>query len=218
MGMVEAMFRKKQQVPAVDIEKVLPELRVFAKEHYKPKPKAEIRYSLPAFDTDVRYSRAEVTLNETEEDRMPVAPGELKKDLSLLDSPAMKRYYHSWEKKASVTKTFSSEVMRMVNKKYTKMSTFYRPAGIDKRTFHKLRNDYLYKPSRSTAIKCCLALGLDKPETDELLKLAGYSLSPSDPSDLVVMFCIEKGIRDLASVNYLMDSFDLKDLDGYTAE
>ena len=36
-----------------------------------------------------------------------------------------------------------------------------------------------------------------------------------DPSDLVVLFCLEKQIWDLASVNYLMDSFDLKDLDGY---
>lgn len=50
------------------------------------------------------------------------------------------------------------------------------------------------------------------------MRLAGYSFSPSDPSDLVVMFCIEKEIWDITSVNYLMDSFDLKDLDGYTAE
>ena len=213
------MFRRKSVEPAVDMEKALPELRAYAKEHYKPKPKAEVRYSLPAFDTEhIRYSIADVGLNETEKDQMPVAPGEVKRDPSLLDSPAMKRYYHSWEKKEAVTKTFSSEVMRMVNKKYTKMSAFYRPAGIDKRTFNKIKNDYLYKPSRSTAMKCCLGLGLNREEAEELMRLAGFSFSPSDPSDLVVMFCIEKGIRDLASVNYLMDSFDLKDLDGYTAE
>lgn len=213
------MFRKKQQTPALDMEKIMPKLRAYAKEHYKPKPKAEIRYSLPSYDMEhIRFSRAEVTLNETEKDRMPVAPGEVKKDPSLLDSPAMKRYYHSWEKKESVTKTFSSEVMRMVNKKYTKMSTFYRSAGIDKRTFNKIKNDYLYKPSRSTAMKCCLGLKLNREEAEELMRLAGFSFSPSDPSDLVVMFCIEKEIWDITSVNYLMDSFDLKVLDGYTAE
>lgn len=213
------MFRAKPGKPAADIKKYLPELCLYAKEHYIPKPKAEIRYSLPSFTPEqIRFSKADAFLDESDKDRMPVVPSEVKKDLSLLDSPAMKRYYHSWEKKESVTKTFSSEVVRMVKEKYTKTSTFYLPAGIDKRTFHKIKNDYLYKPSRSTAMKCCLGLRLNRTEAEELMQLAGFSFSPSDPSDLVVMFCIEKGIWDLASVNYLMDSFDLKDLDGYSPE
>ena len=130
----------------------------------------------------------------------------------------MKRYYHSWEKKKAVTKTFSSEVTRMVREKFPKASAFYLPAGIDKRTYHKIRTDYLYKPSRNTAMKCCLGLKLNGEEAGELMQLAGYSFSPSDPTDLVVLFCLEKHIWDLASVNYLMDSFDLKDLDGYVPE
>ncbi len=209
------MFRTRQNVPAADIDRYLPLLRVYAKAHYRPKGKQEAGDPFPAAETEhVRFSRAEVTLNETEKDRMPVVPGEVKKDLSLLDSPAMKRYYHSWEKKESVTKTFSSEVMRRVNASYEKMSAFYLPAGIDKRTFNKIKNDYLYKPSRSTAMKCCLGLKLNREEAEELMKLAGFSFSPSDPSDLVVMFCIEKEIWDLASVNYLMASFDIRDLEG----
>ena len=91
---------------------------------------------------------------------------------------------------------------------------FYLPAGIDKRTFNKIKNDYLYRPSRSTAMKCCLGLKLNREEAEELMRLAGVSFSPSDPSDLVVMFCIEKEIWDLASVNYLMASFDIRDLEG----
>ncbi len=213
------MFRAKHAKPVPDIERYLLELRSYAKEHYQPKPKHEYRYSLPSDEMEhIRFSRADVFLDESSKDRMPVVPSEVKKNLSLLDSPAMKNYYHSWEKKESVTKTFSSEVMRRVNEKYTKRSTFYLPAGIDKRTFHKIKNDYLYKPSRSTAMKCCLGLRLNRAEAEELMQLAGFSFSRSDPSDLVVMFCIEKGLWDLASVNYLMDSFDLKDLDGYSPE
>ncbi len=217
------MFGKKQQAPVLDMEKLMPGLRAYAKEHYKlpvkPKPEEKISYSLPAQEGDhIRFSKAPVFYDNPGIGDTPVYPEDIRKDLSLLDSPAMKRYYHSWEKKESVTKTFSSEVMRLVNKKYTKMSMFYRPAGIDKRTFNKIKNDYLYKPSRSTAMKCCLGLKLNREEAEELMKLAGFSFSPSDPSDLVVMFCIEKEIWDITSVNYLMDSFDLKDLDGYTAE
>ena len=57
-----------------------------------------------------------------------------------------------------------------------------------------------------------------REKAEKLMQLAGFSFSPSDPSDLVVMFCIEKEIWDITSVNYLMDSFDLKDLDGYIPE
>lgn len=209
------MFRGKIGVPAADADKYLPELRSYVKAHYEPGRKMEIRFPLPPSGSNIRFSTARVSLDESENDPMPFRPHEAQKDLSLLDSPAMKRYYHSWEKKKSVTSTFSSEVMRMVKEKYEKASAFYLPAGIDKRTFHKIRSDYLYKPSKQTAMKCCLGLKLNGEEAEQLMQLAGYSFSPSDPSDLVVLFCIEKGIWDLASVNYLMDSFDLKDLDGY---
>ena len=205
------MFREKVIVSAENIDQYLPELRSYVQEHIRPKEKPEAGDSFPE---DVRFSRAPVFYEEPEADDTPVNPEDIRKDLSLLDSPAMKRYYHSWEKKESVAKTFSSEVMRMVNRKYIKMSSFYLPAGIDKRTFNKIKNDYLYRPSRSTAMKCCLGLKLNRAEAEELMRLAGFSFSPSDPSDLVVMFCIEKEIWDLASVNYLMASFDIRDLEG----
>ena len=204
------MFRGKYGRPAADIDRYLPELRAYAKARREPNKTGPAPFPLPG--------RAEATLKEPDQDSLPLPTGEIQKDPSLLDSPAMRRYYRSWEKQEAVTKTFSSEVMRMVDERYAKASAFYLPAGIDKRTFHKIRSDYLYRPSRGTAMKCCLGLKLGRAEADELMRLAGYSFSPSDPSDLAVMFCIENGIWDLASVNYLMGSFDLKDLDGYSQE
>ena len=212
------MFRRKPGVSVIHPDQYLPELRSYVREHYKPKPprRPEVKYSLPVSEGKdyIRFSTAETEPEKPPVDGMPYSLYELQRDLALLDSPAMQKYYHSWEKKKSVAKTFSSEVIRMVGEKYRKPSAFYIPAGIDKRTFHRMRSDYLYKPSRSTAVKCCLGLKLGEEEAGRLMQLAGYSFSPSDPSDLVVLFCIEKKIWDLASVNYLMDSFDLKDLDG----
>ena len=46
------------------------------------------------------------------------------------------------------------------------------------------------------------------------MKLAGYALSPSDPCDLVIRFCLEKEIWDIGTINYLLSSFDLESLDG----
>ena len=214
------MFRVKAFPPAADAGKYLPELRAWAKERYKPKAGSEVQYSLAPAEPGDRagLSASDRILDETEGEKLDALLKSAGKDLAVFDSPAMKRYYHSWEKKKSVTRTFSSEVMRMVKKRFGKTSEFYLPAGIDKRTFHKIRSDYLYRPSRNTAMKCCLGLKLNGEEAEELMRLAGYSFSPSEPADLVVLFCLEKGIWDLASVNCLLDSFDIKDLDGYGPE
>ena len=65
---------------------------------------------------------------------------------------------------------------------------------------------------KATAVALCLALKLELGQVDELLELAGYSLSLSDTGDLVVKFCIEKGIFDLVNVNEALDYFGVKGL------
>lgn len=62
-----------------------------------------------------------------------------------------------------------------------------------------------------TCIALAFALELNEQDTDELLSAAGYSLSDSDTSDLVIQFCLEKRIYDLDLVNQSLDYFHLKD-------
>ncbi len=205
------MIRGKQGQPRADIGQYLPLLRAYVKEHYRQEA---VRYPK---GTESGLGLAEGR-PEAQAGEGPVLPDGAWKGLSGIESPAVQRYYRSWEKKRSVTKTFSSEVTRRVEEQFARASAFYLPAGIDKRTYHKIKADYLYRPSRDTAVKCCLGLGLDDGESRELLQLAGYALSPSDPKDLVILFCLENGIRDLASVNCLLGSLDIKDLDGYMPE
>ena len=126
------------------------------------------------------------------------------KNMAMYDSPAMENTYHAWEKKNSEQKSFSSEVVRMVNERYRKTSDFYKAAGIDKRVYHKLSSDYGYKPSRMTAFRCCIGLKLNAEEAEELLKLAGMAFSPNDPDDLVLKFCLANGINDIPGINYMM--------------
>lgn len=130
------------------------------------------------------------------------------------DDSAAREFYLAWEKEHSVRKSFSSEVIRLMGLKYSKPSMFYRPAGIDKRTFHKIKTDYGYKPSKETAFRCCIGLRLDAEESENLLQLAGYAFSPSEPNDLILRFCLEKGIWDIPSINGLLSSFDLDYLEG----
>ena len=55
-----------------------------------------------------------------------------------------------------------------------------------------------------------MALDLDKEQADRLLRAAGYSLSESETFDLVIRFCLEKGIYDMDDVNEALDYFSLK--------
>ena len=218
--------KKSLPEPTPELKKFRSELRRYVQKYYEPPKRPE-----PEED---RQSSHTPSVKEPEHGhvmhsfRMDDDPFEddpdlvelmkrADKDPSVLQSSTMRSFYLAWERRNGVKVSFSSEVVRLVSLKYKKPSAFYVPAGIDKRIYHKMKTDYEYKPSKNTAIRCCLGLHMDDEEAADLLKLAGYAFSPSDPSDLIVRFCLEKGIWDINSVNYLMDSFDVKDLEGYTS-
>ena len=174
--------------------------RVQLKQNYKPRVQysiddsADIQFCLPSSfrDENADVLDAQSSPAETEKHAPPCAP------------PALDTVYHAWEKENSEYRSFSSEVVRMVNERFRKTSDFYRSAGIDKRTFHKIRSDFGYKPSRMTAFRCCIGLKLNAEEAEALLRLAGMAFSPNDPDDLVLKFCLENGIRDIPGINYML--------------
>ena len=198
-----ALFRKK---PAASVtEEQIAELRAYVERRrtarLAEKPESDIRYSiaLPPYNKD----------GVTDINRFI---SDARKDSALVNHPALQKTYHQWEKQAAVRKTFSSEVVRMIQERNIRASEFYKKAGIDKRVFHTMKEDYLYKPSKETAFRCCVGLGLSYDGTTELLKLAGYSLSPSDSRELVLRFCIENRIYDIYSINCLLNAMGEKEL------
>ncbi|HEY8420599.1 MAG TPA: XRE family transcriptional regulator [Thermoclostridium sp.] len=110
--------------------------------------------------------------------------------------------------------TFSQTLLKFIDKKGLSDSQVYRRAGIDRRHFSKIRSNSGYKPNKSTVISLALALELDKNETNELLASAGYSLSKSELSDLVILFCIERKIYKTEDVNSALEHFGLKPIGG----
>lgn len=108
--------------------------------------------------------------------------------------------------------TFSTRLLKYIDELGVIDTTIYKAAGIDRRHFSKIRSNRDYKPSKPTVISLCLALNLSPDKADDLLKLAGYSLSCSETADLVVMFCIEKGIFNLMEVNEALEYFGQRTL------
>ncbi|MBT2639679.1 hypothetical protein [Bacillus sp. ISL-39] len=110
--------------------------------------------------------------------------------------------------------TLQKVLFGFIDKKGCKDSEIYKKASIDRRLFSKIRSNPEYRPSKNTVVALALALELNKKETDKLLSSAGYSLSDSETSDLVIQFCIEKNIYDILQVNYALDYFSEKLLGG----
>lgn len=108
--------------------------------------------------------------------------------------------------------SFSRTLLKFIDRKGLSDSQVYRKAGIDRRHFSKIRSNDDYKPTKNTVVSLALALELNTDETDELLASAGYSLSRSELSDLVVLFCIKKKIYHIEDVNAALEYFGLKPL------
>ncbi|RIW27806.1 hypothetical protein D3H55_22615 [Bacillus salacetis] len=110
--------------------------------------------------------------------------------------------------------SFRQELFSHIDEKGLKDPEVYKRAGMDRQHFSKIRSNPDYRIGRNPAIALSLALQLDLDEAEELLNTAGYSLSFSDPFDLVIRFCFEKKIFGLIDVNELLDSVNLKPLTG----
>jgi hypothetical protein len=110
--------------------------------------------------------------------------------------------------------TLQKVLFDFIDKKASSDSEVYKKAGLDRKHFSKIRSNSNYRPGKNTIIALALALELNKKETNKLLSSAGYSLSDSDTTDLIIQFCLEKKIYAIDYVNQTLDYFSLKPLSG----
>ena len=86
----------------------------------------------------------------------------------------------------------------------------YKKADVDRKLFSKIRTQPDYHPNKNTLLKLCLAMNLNTAETENLLKSAGYSLSKSLRSDLILRYCFGHKIFDVITVNQILDHYGEK--------
>ena len=104
--------------------------------------------------------------------------------------------------------TFSEMILKFIKESGEKNSAVYTRANIDRRHFSKIANNPDYKPSKQTVLAFAIALKLDFEKTEDLLAVAGFTLSKANLADVIVSFFIEYKIFDVDLVNQILYKYN----------
>ena len=99
------------------------------------------------------------------------------------------------------SESFSELLLRRIDERGMTHADAYKKAGVDRKAFNKIKGNRDHRPSKATVILFIFALELEPGEAEELLASAGYALSPSVISDLIIRFFLENGVYDTDLVN-----------------
>ena len=107
-----------------------------------------------------------------------------------------------------VDDTFSEALLRLIDAKGKTDPEVYKKANVDRKLFSKIRNNPAYKPSKSTALAFAVALELNLDETKDFIGRAGYALSHSSKTDIIVEYFIQRSEFDIITINETHFAFE----------
>ena len=96
---------------------------------------------------------------------------------------------------------FVQHLFKLIDERDLKDSDVYKKANLDRKLFSKIRCSKNYLPSKNTILALAVGLELNIDETKLLLDKAGFSLSKSLLTDVIVEYYITKKEYDILIIN-----------------
>lgn len=103
--------------------------------------------------------------------------------------------------------TFSQRLLRMIDERGMTDSEAYTKAYVDRRHFSKIRKYINYVPNKKTVLAFTIALELSLDEAKDLLASAGFALSRSSKTDIIVAYFLQNKIYDMFEINDVLDAY-----------
>ncbi|MGI6221798.1 MAG: zinc-ribbon domain-containing protein [Coriobacteriales bacterium] len=107
-----------------------------------------------------------------------------------------------------IDEPFSITSLRLIDARGLDDVSVYKRAHMSRQLFSRIRSDAHYRPAKKTVLALAIALELSLEETGDLLKRAGFALSHSSKSDVIVEYFIAHGIYDMFALNDALYEFD----------
>ncbi len=190
-----------------DVQKYINENYVDIKEEAKENETLS-RQTLPqGVSFDIGMDAAE----EADYEAMPLrdaAPPAARPREAMHAAPA--NYVGSVSMSFELDEGFSELLFQLIDERGMKDSDCYKKANVSKQVFSNIRSNPQYLPSKSTVLALAVALELNLDETKEFLERAGYAISHSSLSDVIVEYFIQNKRYNIFEINQALFEHDQK--------
>lgn len=112
----------------------------------------------------------------------------------------------------TLQETFVQHLFKLIDQKGIKDSECYKRANLDRKLFSKIRSNINYKPSKNTVLALAVALELNLIDTINLLEKAGFTLSKSILTDVIVEYYITNKQFNIYKINETLYDYKLAPL------
>lgn len=136
----------------------------------------------------------------------------LEDSFSTCESSCPEENFSDIENFLTLDESFSLKLLKLIDAKGMSEVECYKKANVSKQTWYKIMNDKNYKPNKKTVLAFSVSLELTLEETQTLLSSVGFTLSESSLFDVIIMYCLRRGIYDIFQIDSVLFKYDQETL------